>query len=180
MREYFIVHNNIGHKFIFNDFLKLILQIFNNFIDRDLLPIFWLSQWNVLDDLDFLVVTDPWIFEPLSLNGIYLTEENRVNDVHVLLGWVFSNLMHQKHLWKFRDLVDIWNCLLIFVELLCDYIEIEVVELSLLYHFKLDVLRDFGQNSQKILHLLHYVLDVSELTPLFQLGFQNLWVYYLC
>ena len=178
MREYFIVHDNIRHKFIFDNFLKLILQVFNNFIDRNLLPPD--SQRNMLDDLNLLVVTDPCVFEPLSLNGIYLTEENRVNDVHVLLGWVFPNLMHQEHLWKFRDLVDIWNCLLILVQLLCDNIEIEVFELSLFHHFKLDVLRDFGQNSQKILHLLHYVLDVSKLTPLFQLGFQNLRVYYLC
>ena len=96
MREHLIVIYDVAHKLIFYHLYKSTLQEINNLVDRYLWPLG--RQRNLLHDLNFLVVSDLWVVEPLSLDAIDFTDKYRVDDAHILLRRVLSDLVHQKHL----------------------------------------------------------------------------------
>ena len=58
---------------------------------------------------------------------------------------------------------------MVLVKPMRDHIEIEVIQFSLLDNFQFDILGDFTQNPQEILHLLEQVLFAGELVPLLEL-----------
>ena len=132
MREHLFVIYDFAYKLVFYHLYENTFREINDLVERHLRALSRLL--NLVHDLNFLVVSDLRIVEPLGLDAFDFTDEYRVDDAHVLLRRVLSDLVHQKHLRELGNLVDVRGYLLVLAELMRDHIEVEVIKFSLLYH----------------------------------------------